>query len=122
MAVTKILSKKSDVSCGIDYIINGEKTEEHLLVSYQNCDPTLAAQQMKDTKERYGKLGGVQYYHMIQSFKPEEITPEMALEVSKTFAKEHLFDYEVVIATHTDRDHIHSHLIFNSVSVMTGKK
>ncbi|WP_409966996.1 relaxase/mobilization nuclease domain-containing protein [Bengtsoniella intestinalis] len=122
MAVTKILARKSHPKVGVDYILNGDKTEHEVLTAYQNCDPTLAAQQMMDTKERYSKLGGVQYYHLIQSFKPDEITPELALEVAQTFAREHLGDFEVVMATHVDRDHIHSHLIFNSVAVGTGQK
>jgi hypothetical protein len=77
---------------------------------------------MLDTKRAVGKLDGVQYYHMIQSFRPGEITPELALEIATEFAKEHLSGYEVVIGTHVDRGHIHSHILFNSVSVETGEK
>ena len=79
-------------------------------------------QQMMDTKREVKKTGGRQCYHIIQSFKPGEVTPELALEIAKTFAKECLSDYEVVIGTHVDKDHIHSHLVFNSVSVETGEK
>ena len=67
-------------------------------------------------------MGGRQCYHIIQSFKPGEITPELALEIAKAFAAEHLADYEVVIATHIDKGHIHSHLVFNSVNARTGEK
>lgn len=77
---------------------------------------------MLDTKRAYGKTGGVQYYHVIQSFKPGEVSPELALEIAKAFAQEHLRGYETVIAVHVDRQHIHAHLIFNSVNADTGEK
>ena len=63
-----------------------------------------------------------QCYHIIQSFKPGEITPELALEIAKAFAQEHLDGFEVVIGTHVDRHHIHSHIVFNSVNADTGEK
>jgi len=74
------------------------------------------------SKRAVGKLDGRQCYHIIQSFKPGEVTPELALEIAKEFAEEYLPDYEVVIGTHVDRGHIHSHLIFNSVNAQTGEK
>lgn len=77
---------------------------------------------MLETKRAVGKEDGVQYYHIIQSFKPGEVTPELALEIAKEFAAEYLADYEVVIGTHVDKGHIHSHLVFNSVNAQTGEK
>ena len=77
---------------------------------------------MLDTKRTYGKMDGVQYCHIIQSFKPGEVTPELALEIAKEFAQEHLPGYETVIAVHVDRQHIHAHIIFNSVNADTGEK
>ena len=77
---------------------------------------------MRDTKEATGKTGGVGYYHMILSFKPGEITPEKALEIAKEFAEEHLPGFETVISVHTDKNHVHCHLIWNSVNAETGKK
>ena len=74
------------------------------------------------TKESCNNKGGVQYYHIIQSFRPSEVTPEQALEITKEFASEYLSEYEVVIATHDDRHHIHTHLIMNSVNSVTGHK
>ena len=59
---------------------------------------------------------------IIQSFKPGEITPELALEIAQTFVAEHLADYEVVIGVHVDKEHIHAHMIFNSVNQATGRK
>ena len=77
---------------------------------------------MLDTKQAYGKKDGVQYYHVIQSFKPGEVTPELALEIAREFAEEHLPGFETVISVHVDKEHIHAHLIFNSVNADTGRK
>ena len=77
---------------------------------------------MLDTKRAYGKMDGVQYYHVIQSFKPGEVTPELALEIAMEFAREHLPCFEAVISVHVDKEHIHAHLIFNSVNADTGRK
>ena len=77
---------------------------------------------MMDTKEELGKTGGRLAYHIIQSFKPGEITPELALQIAKEFTEECLSDYEVVIGTHVDKEHIHSHILFNSVNRQTGEK
>ena len=107
---------------GISYILNGDKTEDHILTARLNCDQGLEFQEMMSTKRAVEKTDGVQYYHMIQSFQPGEVTPEQALRIAKEFAEKHLSDYEVVIGTHVDKHHIHSHILFNSVSVMTGAK
>ena len=69
-----------------------------------------------------GKTDGVQYYHIIQSFKPGEVTPELALEIAREFAAEHLPGYQAVIGVHVDKEHIHAHTIFNSVNADTGEK
>ncbi len=122
MAVTKILARKGRLDVGINYVLNGDKTEERVLTAHLNCDPGRECRQMLDTKRAVGKMDGVQYYHIIQSFKPGEITPELALEIAKEFAQEHLPGYETVIGVHVDREHIHAHLIFNSVNTETGEK
>lgn len=122
MAVTKILARKGPLADGINYILNGEKTAAQTLTAYLNCDPGQAARQMLDTKEACGKTGGVQYYHVIQSFKPGEVTPELALKIAKELAEEQLSGFETVIAIHVDKNHVHAHLIFNSVNADTGKK
>ena len=103
-------------------MLNGDKTDSQILTYHQNCDPGLECREMMDTKRAIGKLDGRQCYHIIQSFKPGEISPELVLEIAKEFAAEYLPDYEVVIGTHVDKKHIHSHLIFNSVNAQTGKK
>ena len=122
MAVTKILARKARLDIGINYVLNGDKTDDRILTAALNCDPGRECRQMVETKRAVGKEDGVQYYHIIQSFKPGEITPELALEIAKAFAVEHLPGYEVVIGTHVDRGHIHSHILFNSVNAVTGEK
>ena len=122
MAITKILGKNHRLDTVIKYVINGEKTDEQILTDYINCDPGYAYQQMMDTKRAVGKLDGRQCYHIIQSFAPGEVTPELAFEIAQEFAKEYLSEYQMVIGTHVDREHIHSHLVFNSVNMETGEK
>lgn len=122
MAVTKILAKSMRLDKLVNYVANGDKTESGILVTTRGCRIESAAQQMMDTKERWGKTDGVQAYHIIQSFKPGEITPELAHELGCRLADEFLPGYEVCIGTHTDKEHIHNHIVFNSVSLATGKK
>ena len=122
MAVTKILARNGGLKQAIEYVLNGDKTQEKILTAHLNCDPGFAYQQMMDTKRELGKLDGRQCYHIIQSFVPGEITPELALQISTEFVEEYLPGYQVVIGTHTDRHHIHSHILFNSVNHETGGK
>ena len=122
MAITKILSKRMRLDKLIRYVQNPDKTDDAVFTYCQYCDPKDAAKQMQATKERYGKTDGIQAFHIIQSFSPGEITPELAHELGIRFIKEHLSDYEVVLGTHVDKEHIHNHITLNSVSFKTGKK
>ncbi len=132
MAITKILNiqaaddrnPSAHLKNAIEYIQNPDKTEECVLVGSINCLPDTAFEQMMETKELYHKTGKRQGYHIIISFSPEEVvTPEQALYVVEHFAKDVLGDdYEAVYAVHTDKEHMHAHLIWNSVSLVTGKK
>ena len=122
MAVTKILARHARLDLAINYAVNPDKTDEEVLTTYLNCDKGHACRQMLATKEAKNNRDGVQYYHIIQSFKPGEITPELALEIAQAFAKEHLADYEVIIGVHVDKEHIHAHMVFNSVNLVTGRK
>ena len=122
MAVTKILARKGRLDVGVRYVLNGDKTQEQILTARLNCEPDREVRQMLETKRDYGKEDGVQYYHMIQSFRPSEITPELALEIAKEFASEHLPGYQTVIGVHVDKEHIHAHILFNSVNADTGEK
>lgn len=132
MAITKILNIKeskgrnpaSHLENALQYIQNPDKTEECVLVGSINCLPDTAFEQMVETKNIFHKTGNRQGYHVIISFSPEEkVTAEQAMYVLEHFAKDVLGDdYEAVFAVHTDREHMHGHLIWNSVSVTTGKK
>ena len=132
MAITKILNIQesegrnpaSHLKNALEYIQNPDKTEECVLVGGINCLPDTAFEQMKETKNIFYKTGKRQGYHVIISFSPEEkVTVEQAMYVLEHFAKDVLGDdYEAVYAVHTDREHMHGHLIWNSVSMTTGKK
>ena len=76
-----------------------------------------------NTKLRYKKADGRMYYHLLRSFHPDEqLTPETAHEIALRFAEENFSGYEVLVATHVDRNHIHSHLVINSVNADNGYK
>ena len=132
MAITKILNimgsegrnPASHLKNALEYIQNPDKTEECVLVGSINCLPDTAFEQMEETKNIFHKTGKRQGYHVIISFSPEEkVTAEQAMYVLEHFAKDELGDdYEAVYAVHTDREHMHGHLIWNSVSMTTGKK
>ena len=132
MAITKILNimesegrnPPSHLKNALEYIQNPNKTEECVLVGGINCLPDTAFEQMEETKNIFYKTGKRQGYHVIISFSPEEkVTAEQAMYVLEHFAKDVLGDdYEAVYAVHTDREHMHGHLIWNSVSLTTGKK
>ena len=132
MAITKILNIKesegrnpaSHLKNALEYIQNPNKTEECVLVGGINCLPDTAFEQMEETKNIFHKTGKRQGYHVIISFSPEEkVTAEQAMYVLEHFAKDVLGDdYEAVYAVHTDREHMHGHLIWNSVSMTIGKK
>ena len=132
MAITKILNimesegrnPASHLKNALEYIQNPDKTEECVLVGGINCLPDTAFEQKEETKNIFHKTGKRQGYHVIISFSPEEkVTAEQAMYVLEHFAKDVLSDdYEAVYAVHTDREHMHGHLIWNSVSMTTGKK
>ena len=122
MAFNKINIIKSDLSARLAYISNPEKTGSGTLIAGVNCSPYVPYADMMDTKLRYDKLGGRQGYHLIQSFAPGEITPEQALEFGQAFVAKYLSDrYEALVAVHMDKEHIHAHIIWNSVSYLDGK-
>ena len=107
----------------IAYICNEAKTENGSLVGGINCLPDFAYEQMIGTKEMFGQTGGRQGYHFIISLKPGEGTKEQMYEITRRFAEEFLGgEYEGVFSVHTDKDHLHGHLVFNSVNMVTGKK
>ena len=130
MAVISILSNGSTqghkpLKNVLDYCMQEAKTlnDGHKLVSGIDCLPETAYSDMMATKKRFGKTGGREYYHILQSFSPDEIiTPEEAHRIACEYAQEQFKGYELIVATHVDRDHIHSHIVLNSVSHIDGKK
>lgn len=147
MATTKIWDIKGRLDCLINYAANPEKTDEnqynkaemqvlHNVMAYaadeyktekrlyvSGVNVTPDTYKMQQTKLRYGKTDGIIAFHAIQSFKPGEVTPELAHKIGVEFAKEMWGDrFEVLIATHLNRQHLHNHFVINSVSFADGKK
>ena len=130
MATVKFISdSKMQSRAGLSFILNycqrKEKTTlgDRKLVSGINCLPASCYEEFISTKLFYRKDSGRIFYHLLQSFSPDEaITPETAHEIAVKFASEQFQGYEVLVATHVDKAHIHSHFIINSVNSDTGNK
>lgn len=122
MAVIKRIASKATPKKIVSYLTQEEKTEEKL-IGGKDCDPDNVVNDFNMTQELYGKTGGVKYHHIIQSFSPEDnITPEKAHEIGKELAESQFKGFEVFVVTHKDKDHIHNHLVVNSVSFENGLK
>jgi len=140
MAYTKIIAIRNNLNRCVNYALNKDKTDLKNAVFYAfnqektnavhiayessiNCLKRTAIQDMIATKKKYSKTDGVQGYHIIQSFKPGEVDAKLAHQIGYEFANACFGDrYEIVIATHLDRNHLHNHIIFNSVSCKDGCK
>jgi len=143
MAITKIWAIKKNVSTTLNYVANKEKTEceddelkkalaylnhdtrteEKCFVTGINCSPNTALKEMISTKNRYGKPDGIQAFHAVQSFMPGEVTPAQAHQIGVELAKRLWGNrFEVVVATHLDKNHLHSHFVINSISFADGKR
>ena len=122
MAITKIHPIKSTLNLAIEYIVNGDKTDEQILVSTHKCHESTAHTQFLRTRNDAGTKGTVLARHLIQSFLPGETTPEIAHQIGIELCKKILKDeYEFVLSTHIDKGHIHNHIIFNNVNMVTGR-
>jgi hypothetical protein len=124
MATIKAVSSKASIATAINYVEKAEKTEEKL-VSGIGCTPESAANEMQATKELWQKTDGRQYKHFVQSFPPDEkIDPEQAHKIALELVKgtKAFEGHEVIVATHKDKEHIHSHVIVNSVNAENGYK
>ena len=124
MAVIKAVSSKAGIGQALDYVTKEEKTEEKLVCGL-HCEADTVKDEMQATKELWGKTGGRTYKHFVQSYHEDEhITPEQAHKNAIELAKytEAWKGHEVLIATHIDRGHIHSHFIVNSVNYEDGHK
>ena len=126
-AVKYVMNKEKTTAVSLqdalDYAANRDKTEQSCFESSYACTLETAFADMRQTKERWHKSGGVQGYHLVQSFAAGEVTPELAHQIAKELAALVLGGrYEYVIGTHLNTDHIHSHIVWNSVSCVDGKK
>ena len=129
MAIVHFVQHKRTQTVGglngvLNYCCKASKVdyEGRPLVSGINCVPQCALQEFMNTKRLHHSTKGRLYYHMVQSFRPDDpVTPEMAHEIALKLAAQ-IPGFEIVVATHTDRDHIHSHFVINSVSCNTGLK
>ncbi len=107
----------------LEYICRDDKTDNKKYVTAFNCSLPTVYQEFKNTREMYGKTGGIKYYHFVQSHPSGyEIEPELAHKIAVEFAEKAFKGHECVVATHIDAEHIHSHIVFNSVNADTGKK
>lgn len=129
MAIVKIInSPRSHTITGLhgtlSYCCREAKTnhEGQRLITGINCVPQFALQEFMNTKRLHKQTDGRMFYHMVQSFpKDENITPETAHEIALKLA-ETIPGFEIVVATHCDADHVHSHFVINSVNFETGMK
>ena len=107
----------------LEYICRDDKTDNKKYVTALNCSLPTVYQEFKNTREMYGKTGGIKYYHFVQSHPSGyEIQPELAHRIAVEFAEKAFNGHECVVATHIDAEHIHSHIVFNSVNADTGMK
>ena len=126
-AVKYVMNKEKTTAVSLqdalDYAANRDKTEQSCFESSYACTLETAFSDMRQTKEHWHKSGGVQGYHLVQSFAADEVTPELAHRIAKELADRVLGGrYEYVIGTHLNTGHIHSHIVWNSVSCVDGKK
>ena len=138
MAYTKIFPIRTRLDRRVRYALNGEKTaleaaagytldaaktESVLFTDAFNCGLAASCAEMYATKRRWGKdQNRVQGYHVIQSFRPGEVTPEQAHEIGCEFIRRFLAGrYETVIGTHLDKAHPHNHIVFNACSYADGR-
>ncbi|MFE4036076.1 relaxase/mobilization nuclease domain-containing protein [Priestia sp. YIM B13489] len=103
-ALLKYAEKRAEVSNSLD------------------CDVDYVRNQFKATREIWGKNGGIQAHHVIQSFKPDEVDPQQANEIGLQLAEKMAKGHEVAVYTHTDKDHIHNHIVINAVNYEDGRK
>ncbi len=125
MAIIKAVNSKASIGKAIKYITQEEKTEEKIIAG-KDCNIKTSIDEMKAIKELYNKTEGRQYKHYVMSFNPNDpnINIEKAHQVGKEFMEneERFKNHQVIMATHTDKRHIHNHFIVNSVNMENGKK
>ncbi|MDY4116085.1 MAG: relaxase/mobilization nuclease domain-containing protein [Blautia sp.] len=132
MAINKTINKRTNShgamrNC-IEYVLREGKTDQHLVhiigpYPYEEVNYDLVYQSFLEEKRLWGKDSGRMYAHNVISWhKDEKITPEQALEFGIAFAEKWFSGFQTVVSVHKDKDHIHCHLVTNSVSYENGKK
>ena len=107
----------------VNYVKDGEKTEQELFCEGINCTPAIAREQFVTVKEQFDKTDGIQAYHGYLSFKETDITPELAQHIGMEFANSVWGKkYQVLVTTHLNTEHLHCHFVINSVSFVDGKR
>ena len=129
MPIIHFINSKTQIAGGMKnvlaYVTMTEKTksEDKQYVTSLNCNTATAYEEMLATKNAYHKNSGRMYYHLVQSFpKGDDTPPELAHRIAVELAEKAFGKYECIVATHIDREHIHSHIVFNSVSFEDGRK
>lgn len=121
MAIVKFITSGCPMNNIFPYVTRKEATEQRL-ISGIYCSPDTALEEFRYIKQKYGKEDGRSYYHIVQSFSPNDnLTPETAHEIGLKFA-EYFPGFQILVATHCNTGNIHNHLIMNSVSFENGKK
>ncbi|MDR2559157.1 MAG: relaxase/mobilization nuclease domain-containing protein, partial [Oscillospiraceae bacterium] len=122
MAIVKPINSGASLEISINYVLRTDKTETRL-TSGLYCIPEIALEQMNETKELWVKTDGRQYKHFVQSFPAnDEVSAETIHTIGVRFAEKMFPDFEVLISTHKDKEHCHTHFIVNSVNFETGLK
>ena len=121
MAIVKYVNAGSPMNNIFNYVTRSDATNRKLIDGV-NCSPESALDEFRFVKKQFGKEDGRMYYHIIQSFAPDDrLSPSKAHEIGLKLA-EYFPDYQVLVATHTNTNCLHNHLILNSVSFKNGKK
>ena len=122
MAVIKFATAHSSVKNVLNYVMRKEATDR-TLVDGIRCLPETSIHEFAYVKNQFHKTDGRQYYHIVQSFAPEDtLTPETAHEIGMRFAEDCFPGFQIVVATHKNKAHLHNHIILNSVNMDNGKK
>ena len=127
MAYIKVFPIRTSVRLLVRYVTNSDKTDEQMLVSSFGCSPETAEATFELTRQRVigntRDTKGNLAWHLIQSFKPGEVTPEKAHEIGVKLAEQFLKGkYEYIVSTHIDKDHVHNHICLNATSFVDYKK
>lgn len=122
MAIIKFINNKVGLKKTLNYICKEEKTLNKF-ISGKDCMTENAYEEMMAIKNMYGKTKGREKLHFVQAFSPnDELSYETAHEIAMKIAEKYFKGYQVVVATHQDKEHIHSHFVVNTVNFETGKK